>query len=182
MQKWPLTPPYRLNVYQSLGIWAISDLKSYLWWSPDFSSTTLFSIRVFGSIHQQGQFTNNNLTKVDQVLLCCPGRVTLKLLLVWVERTAVTSTHSHYCHFNGFFQTVLSFVVEESSRNKQTNSSLKYFEILLTSFFEPLLKIPPDCKVVDTMHKQIRALDQETPMLKKHLWIFARVQIFWDKL
>ena len=34
--------------------------------------------------------------------------------------TAVTSTHSHYCHFNGYFRALLSVLVEESRKDKLT--------------------------------------------------------------
>ena len=66
-------------------------------------------------------FTVNNLSKVYQVIALVPGLVTLKRFLIWLGLTVVTSTHSHYCHLNGYFWTILLIQVEESSRNKKTN-------------------------------------------------------------
>ena len=71
------------------------------------------------------QFTSNNPTEVDQVIAQSSWLGNIEAFSGLSRVHTVTSTHSFYCHFNGYLWALLSVLVEESStKNKQTNRAV----------------------------------------------------------
>ena len=62
------------------------------------------------------------LSRLDKLSFQALRLGPLDTLLGWVEFISLTSSHSHHCHFNGYFRALLSVLVEENGWNKQTRA------------------------------------------------------------